>query len=71
MTDKREDRRQRAEQAKELKERQERRRVMRTRLFIAAAVLAVVAVGFAVLRKPPAAPGGKVWSAEHGHWHDQ
>jgi hypothetical protein len=43
-------------------------------ILVGAAVVAVVI--FAVMRQtggstgPGAAPPGKVWSAEHGHWHD-
>jgi len=35
----------------------------------ALAILAVVAV-YVVRQSGPTAPPGKVWSAEHGHWHD-
>jgi uncharacterized protein YecA (UPF0149 family) len=43
-------------------------------ILVGAAILAVAA--FALMKQtgvttpPGAAPPGKVWSAEHGHWHD-
>jgi len=38
-------------------------------LAVAGAMLAAILVGIANFTGEPAA-GGRVWSAEHGHWHD-
>jgi hypothetical protein len=34
-------------------------------------VLAVIVLGFLATRRDGAESGGRVWSAEHGHWHDR
>lgn len=71
MANKREARRQRAEEAKEAKAHQTRKRVIRGRLIIVAVVAALGVIGYLVASDRPSAPPGKVWSAEHGHWHDR
>lgn len=43
--------------------------VMRKRFFFVAGVLIVAAVAWLSLSKPKQ-QSGRVWSAEHGHWHD-
>jgi len=69
MTTKREARRLRAEQQKVNLERDERRRVRSKRLVIGGCVILLAVLIFASVRRKP--PEGKVWSAEHGHWHDR
>jgi hypothetical protein len=69
MTTKREERKQRAELEKQQKERQRRQRAMRSRLLVAAGALAVITIGVMLVRRER--PSGRVWSAEHGHWHDK
>jgi hypothetical protein len=70
MANKREERRRRAEEAREEKLRQGREKKVRRGLTIAAGVLIVLALAFAATRDRAPRPPGKVWSAEHGHWHD-
>lgn len=69
MTSKRDERKQRSEQQKELADRQRSTRRRNRRLFIAVTVLGVA--GFLYAARSRERPAGKVWSAEHGHWHDQ
>ena len=70
MTSKREERKQRSEQERIEREHQKRARGMRNRVMIVAGVLAVIAViALAMTRRQ--AGSGRVWSAEHGHWHDK
>lgn len=71
MTTKREARRQRAEEAKEAKARQTRRQVIRGRLIMVAVVVALGVIGYLMASDRRSAPPGKVWSPEHGHWHDR
>ena len=50
-----------------------KRRASKGMIFLLCALLAVAAAGvvsLAVAEDPGPAPAGKVWSAEHGHWHD-
>jgi hypothetical protein len=65
----REERRLRAEEAKAWRETERRQRVLRTRFAMVAGVVIVLALLFAATRR--GTPAGRVWSAEHGHWHDQ
>lgn len=69
MTTKREERKERADQAKEARESHRRQRVFGKRLLMVFAALAVIAIVFAATRRGRA--DGRVWSAEHGHWHDR
>jgi len=39
-------------------------------IFVGASVLAFVSSPFGTGGAPGSPPPGKVWSAEHGHWHD-
>lgn len=71
MTNKREERKQRSEQAKLAKERQQRQRVLGRRVLVLIGVLAVAGLVFATVRRDKQPQNGRVWSAEHGHWHDQ
>ena len=68
--DKREERRRRAELAQEAKVVQQKQQVLRRRVLIAAGILAVAAFVWAATHRG-SAPAGRVWSPEHGHWHDQ
>jgi hypothetical protein len=69
MDNKREERRQRAEQAREAQERFKRQRAMRSRMMLVVGLLAVIVIGLVATRRGRA--DGRVWSAEHGHWHDK
>ena len=70
MNSKREERKQRSEAERLHREQQQQARKLRGRLFVVAGVLAVAAVVLlAVTRKQ--GDSGRVWSAEHGHWHDK
>jgi hypothetical protein len=44
---------------------------MKRGLLMVAGVLVVIAIGFMATRRDGTEVGGRVWSAEHGHWHDQ
>jgi hypothetical protein len=69
MDTKREERKQRSEAEREYREHVKRAQVMRKRLFLIAGVLVVGAVVWlGVSRRQQS---GRVWSAEHGHWHDK
>ena len=70
MTAKREERKQRSEQERLERERQKRAEGMRKRFMLVAGVLAVIAViALAMTRRQ--AGSGRVWSPEHGHFHDK
>jgi hypothetical protein len=70
MSSKREERKQRAEAERLEREHAKRAQRMRTRGFFIAGVLAVaLVVVLAITRRREAT--GRVWSAEHGHWHDK
>jgi hypothetical protein len=71
MSDKREARRHRAEAEREQREREKRQRKLKARLMLVGGVLAVIVLGFLATRRDGAESGGRVWSAEHGHWHDR
>lgn len=71
MTDKREARKQRSALKRESQDRRQRQRVMRSRLLVVLGAAALLAIGFMVARRDTPADGGRVWSAEHGHWHDR
>lgn len=68
-TKKREERKERAEQARQHAERMKAQKRLRSRLMVIGGVLVVLAVGFLATRR--GGGNGRVWSAEHGHWHDQ
>jgi hypothetical protein len=70
MSSKREERKQRAEAERQEREHAKRAQRMRTRVFFIVGVLAVaLVVVLGITRKRDT--GGRVWSAEHGHWHDK
>jgi hypothetical protein len=69
MTSKREERKQRSEAERSHREQLKHAQVMRKRFFFVAGVLIVAAVAWLSLSKPKQ-QSGRVWSAEHGHWHD-
>jgi hypothetical protein len=69
MSSKREERKQRSEQQRDLAERRRSTQVRNRRVLIAVTVMAVAALLYAARSRER--PAGKVWSAEHGHWHDQ
>ena len=68
MTTKREERKQRSEAERAFREQSKRAQTMRNRLFFIAGLVIVCAVAFlAVTRRQQS---GRVWSAEHGHYHN-
>jgi hypothetical protein len=68
---KREARRQRAALERETKDRRRRQQLVRSRVLIVLGAAAVIALGaFLALRDAPSNTG-RVWSPEHGHWHDR
>lgn len=70
MATKREERKQRSEAERQEREHAKRAARVRARLFFLAGIVAVAAiVVLAVARRKDSA--GRVWSAEHGHWHDK
>jgi hypothetical protein len=71
MNEKREARRHRAEAEREHREHQKRQQRLKARLILVAGVLVVIALGFMATRRDGDESGGRVWSAEHGHWHDR
>jgi hypothetical protein len=67
---KREERKQRSEAERQEREHARRASRMRARLFFLAGIVAAAAiVVLAVTHRRE--NGGRVWSAEHGHWHDK
>ena len=67
---KREERKQRSEAERLERERHKRATGRRSRVFLAIGVLVVVAIAvLGVTRRR--SESGRVWSAEHGHWHDK
>lgn len=68
--DKREERRQRAEAERLHREQARRQQKLRSRLMIVAGVLVVLTLSVLALRRGEDG-GGRVWSAEHGHWHER
>jgi cell division septal protein FtsQ len=71
MSTKREERRKRSELERQNKERQRRRQILRSRLLFALGAAAVIAIGVFLVQRDRPASAGRVWSAEHGHWHDR
>ena len=69
MSTKREERKQRAEAERIHREHMKRAQVMRNRLFFITGVVVVAAVVWLGLSKRQ--QSGRVWSAEHGHFHDK
>jgi hypothetical protein len=70
MSSKRDDRKQRSEAERLERERLKRSQVARRRLLLVAGIVAVLAVTvLAVTRRQ--GDSGRVWSAEHGHWHEK
>ena len=65
----REERKQRSEQDRQLREQHKRALRTRGRLFFVIGVLA--AAGMVVLGVTRKRDANRVWSAEHGHWHDK
>jgi hypothetical protein len=69
MTNKREERKQRSEAERVYREHSKRAVAMRKRFLLIAGVLVVGAVVWLNLSRRQ--QSGRVWSAEHGHWHDK
>ena len=68
MSEKREERKQRSEAERLERERHKRATGRRSRMFLVVGVLVVVAVVLGVTRRRSGSD--RVWSAAHGHWHD-
>ena len=66
---KREERKERSELARQHAERVKHQRRMRSRMFVIVGALAVLALAVLATRRPGGS--GRVWSAEHGHWHER
>ncbi|HEX7123079.1 MAG TPA: hypothetical protein VF178_11960 [Gemmatimonadaceae bacterium] len=70
MTSKREERRQRSEAERRRREQLRRQKALRSRLLIVAGLLGVIALSALALGRRDDG-GGRVWSPEHGHWHER
>ena len=68
MSTKREERKQRSEAERIHREQVKRAQVVRNRLFFVAGVAVVAAMVWLGLSRRE--QSGRVWSAEHGHWHN-
>ena len=66
----REERKHRSELERQDRERQKRSQGSRARMLVVVGVLAVIAVAILGVTRRQTSPG-RVWSAEHGHWHDK
>jgi hypothetical protein len=69
MTTKREERKQRSEAERLEREQMKRARGRRAKVFFIAGVVVIGAVVWLGLSRRQ--QSGRVWSAEHGHWHDK
>ena len=69
MTTKREDRKQRSEATRLELERRKRLQGLRSRVLLVVGVLTVA--GAVILGATRRRDSGRVWSAQHGHWHDR
>ena len=63
------ERKQRSEEDRQNRERQKRAQSTRSRLLLVVGVLAVA--GAVILGVTRRRDSGRVWSAEHGHWHEK
>lgn len=70
VASKREERRQRSEAERQRREQQRRQKALRSRLLIVAGLLGVIALSVLAVRGNDEG-GGRVWSPEHGHWHER
>jgi hypothetical protein len=69
MASKREERKQRSEAERQARQQRKRAQGMRSRVLI---VIGVLTVGGAIiLGVTRRRDSGRVWSAEHGHWHER
>ena len=68
MSTKREERKQRSEADRVYREQMKRAQVMRNRFFVIAGVVIVAVVAWLGISRRQQA--GRVWSAEHGHFHN-
>jgi hypothetical protein len=68
MNSKREERKQRSEADRVHRERAKRAQTMRNRLIFITGVLIVAGVVWLAVNRRQ--QSGRVWSPEHGHWHD-
>jgi len=71
MTTKREARKERSEVERQIRERREHRRKLRSRMLVVMGALAVLAAAALTMRRGQGENAGRVWSPEHGHWHDK
>ena len=70
MASKRDERKERADMARQQAERKQKRWKVRSRLLMILGAFAVLALAVLAARRP-ASGDGRVWSVEHGHWHDR
>lgn len=68
---KREARRERAEQEQQERERRQRQRKFQNRVFIVLGALGLLAIAVLTVTRDDGSNSGRVWSAEHGHWHEK
>lgn len=71
MASKREERKQRAEAQRALQDQRAKQRKWRSRAIMVGVVLAVIVAGVMATRRDGDVNQGRVWSAEHGHWHEK
>jgi hypothetical protein len=71
MSSKREERKQRAEEQRAKQEQLALQRKWRSRALIVLAALGLIAMGVMSVRRDGEENEGRVWSKEHGHWHDK
>jgi hypothetical protein len=71
MTDRREARRLRAEQERLERDRFLRQRKFRSRALFVAGVIVALTIGILAATRTSGERAGRVWSAEHGHWHEK
>jgi hypothetical protein len=71
MSTKREARKQRSEAHREAQVRARRQHRWKSRTLIAVGALTLLTLAFLVLRRKDAEGTGRVWSPEHGHYHDR
>jgi hypothetical protein len=70
-TEKREARRERAALEQRDRALRQRHRAFRSRMLFAAGVIVAITIVALAMMRNEGGNQGRVWSAEHGHWHDR